>query len=79
MKNQFPTIALALGLTTLAWIYFYLKDQPLNSVATLGVGAVALALSAVTTALFRWKRPTRANHVKRPHEVVHRQKERSGR
>jgi hypothetical protein len=53
MKSHYPSIAVTLVLTTVVWIYFYSKDEPLNTAETVAAAAVTLALLFLGKALYR--------------------------
>jgi hypothetical protein len=71
MKSRYPSIAVALALTTVVWIYFYSKDQPLDRAQTFAVAAVSLAfLFLVRKAVSRWsKSPHRAIPRTKNHRI----------
>jgi hypothetical protein len=67
MKSHYPSIAVALVLTTVVWICFYSKDEPLDPAQTLAVAAVSLAfLFLLRKAVSRWR--------KSPHRAIPRTK-----
>ncbi len=72
MKSQYPSIAVALVLTTVVWIYFYSKGQPLDPAETLVGAAVSLAfLFLLRKLVSRWtKSPHRAIRRTKNHRIT---------
>ena len=83
MKSHYLSIAVALVLTTLVWIYFYSIDEPLNAAETATVATVTLALLFLGKAFFHGIRhknlPSAIPNTKDNYTKEKRQKVRRGR